>query len=96
MVVLVLGRVGLEGQQRGAGVDAVTGGDVDGGDGAGDRRDDRVLHLHGLDDQQGGARRDVVARVDGDREHRAGHRGGERGPAGELGRVGVPGRARRR
>ena len=54
-----LSRRGGDGEEGGAGVDGVAFADGDLGDDAVDRRGDRVLHLHGLDDHDGltGARR---------------------------------------
>src|SRR5689334_987304 len=57
--------------------DPVPRGTVDGLDGAGARRGDRVLHLHGLDDHEDLSRGDLLSRFDRHRYDHSGQRGGE-------------------
>src|SRR5574340_525921 len=67
--------------------DGGAGFDGQAGDGAGLVRVDRVLHLHGLEHQDQLALGDLLTLLDGDLDHRALHRGGDRVP-GRL--AGVP------
>src|SRR5690606_7899 len=79
-------------EERGAFLDAVAGGDVDGGDGAGGGGVDVGAHLHGLDGGDLGAGGDGVADLDVDGDDLAGERAGDVAGAGRGGGRGRGGR----
>ena len=78
--------------QRRPGLHGIPGGDVQCRDGPVDGGGDRVLHLHGLDQQQHLAGRHRVTLGDPDLQDRPRHRRRERPDAPDGGRVGVVGR----
>ena len=78
----------VHGDEQVAGVDNVALAHIDAGNGAVLRSADLVLHLHGLEDQQGVASLDGVTGLDLDIQDIAGHGSGDGDGTGGTGRSG--------